>query len=155
MLNCRNCLRHLPCFQSRKSRSNRISALRVTFEFAADGLHHSCGMNLLSRWSVLTASCFFLLFSSCNSNPKNQPALERFEYDQPEMGVPFRIIVYAKNEGEAEHAVNAAFTRIEQLNHILSDYETDSEISELSRTSGKNMEVRLSDDLWDVLSVSQ
>ena len=103
----------------------------------------------------MTASCFFLLFSSCSSNPKNQPALERFEYDQPEMGVPFRIIVYAKNEGEAEHAVNAAFTRIEQLNHILSDYETDSEISELSRTSGKNMEVRLSDDLWNVLSVSQ
>jgi thiamine biosynthesis lipoprotein len=97
----------------------------------------------------------FLLFCSCSSNPKDQKKLQRFEYQQPQMGVPFRIILYARDEREAENAATAAFKRIEELNHILSDYETDSEISELSRSSGKNLETKVSNDLWNVLSKAQ
>ncbi len=98
---------------------------------------------------------FLVAFCSCTSNPKIDARLQRFEYEQPQMGVPFRIILYARDESEAERAATAAFNRIAGLNHILSDYETDSEISELSRTSGKNIEVKVSDDLWNVLLPSQ
>jgi thiamine biosynthesis lipoprotein len=83
-------------------------------------------------------------------------ALERFEYEEPQMGVPFRMVVYATNEVHAERAVDAAFARIAELNAMMSDYETDSEISKLSRSSEEGSpEVRLSEDLWIVLARAQ
>jgi thiamine biosynthesis lipoprotein len=48
-----------------------------------------------------------------------------------------------------------AFARVAELNRILSDYDTDSEISKLSQSSGQGREVPLSPDLWAVLSKSQ
>ncbi len=71
------------------------------------------------------------------------------------MGLPFRIVVYATNEAHATTAIQAAFARIEQLNGILSDYDTDSELSQLSRTSGLGTNVVLSPDLWNVLERAQ
>lgn len=71
------------------------------------------------------------------------------------MGVPFRIVLYASNREHAENAAQAAFRRVEQLNQKLSDYETDSELNELSRTSGEGRAVPVSDDLWYVLSEGQ
>src|SRR5688500_7825843 len=72
------------------------------------------------------------------------------------MGVPFRIVLYAGSEAEAEAGATAAFARIAELNAIMSDYETDSELSELSRSSEQGSpEVRVSDDLWTVLERSQ
>jgi thiamine biosynthesis lipoprotein len=72
------------------------------------------------------------------------------------MGVPFRIVLYATNSAHAEKAADAAFARIEQLNAIMSDYETLSEISILSRSSEEGSpEVKLSSDLWFVLDRAQ
>ncbi len=61
---------------------------------------------------------------------------QRFEYTQPQMGVPFRIVLYAPNKLIGRLAAEAAYARIAQLNQVLSDYETDSELSELSQTAG-------------------
>ena len=80
---------------------------------------------------------------------------QRFDFTRPEMGVPFRIVLYAQTKAAAELAANAAFARIEQLNARLSDYDTDSELSRLSQTAGQGKVVRLSDDLWRVLERSQ
>ena len=72
------------------------------------------------------------------------------------MGVPFRMVVYATNLAHAEKAVDAAFARIAELNAIMSDYETDSELSKLSRSSEEGSpEVELSKDLWKVLEPAQ
>ncbi|HEX7859616.1 MAG TPA: FAD:protein FMN transferase [Verrucomicrobiae bacterium] len=72
------------------------------------------------------------------------------------MGVPFRVVLYAEDEAQAEAAATAAFARIAELNAIMSDYETDSELSELSRSSEqRSPEVQLSEDLWKVLERSQ
>jgi thiamine biosynthesis lipoprotein len=71
------------------------------------------------------------------------------------MGLPFRIVLYASAESQADAAANAAFARISQLNDILSDYDPDSELSRLSRTSGSGRAVKVSDDLWNVLERSQ
>jgi thiamine biosynthesis lipoprotein len=97
------------------------------------------------------------LFVSCGqfSRRTGGPAFQRFEMTQPQMGVPFRMVVYATNEQHGAAAMRAAFARVEQLNSILSDYDTDSELSQLSRSSGKNLDVPASLDLWKVLRRSQ
>lgn len=71
------------------------------------------------------------------------------------MGLPFRIVLYATNSAAAQKASDAAFARIKQLNDVLSDYDSDSELSKLSRTSGAGATVHVSDDLWNVLSRAQ
>ena len=81
--------------------------------------------------------------------------LQRFEFTQPEMGVPFRIVLYAATPAAATTAAKAAFQRIAQLNGILSDYETDSELNELNNSAGQDRWVKLSDDLWRVLEQGQ
>ncbi|MGZ8901805.1 MAG: FAD:protein FMN transferase, partial [Limisphaerales bacterium] len=66
-----------------------------------------------------------------------------------------RMVLYAKSEAEAQNAATAAFARVKQLNEILSDYDPDSELSKLSRTSGSGQRVKVSEDLWFVLSRAQ
>ena len=78
-------------------------------------------------------------------------ATNRFEFSQPQMGLPFRIVLYARDTAAANAAADAAFARIAQLNDILSDYDTDSELSQLSHTSGSGRAVPVSADLWNVL----
>ncbi|HXP60715.1 MAG TPA: FAD:protein FMN transferase [Dongiaceae bacterium] len=92
---------------------------------------------------------------SCVSVPKTAPGLERYEYERPEMGVPFRIVLYAPGRARAEEAAEAAFQRVKELNDIMSDYDAESELSKLSRTSGQGREVSVSPDLWLVLEQAQ
>ena len=77
--------------------------------------------------------------------------LTRYEVQRPEMGVPFRMVFYASDQASADGAADAAFDRIKRLNDIMSDYEEDSELSRLSRTSGQGRPVRVSEELWFVL----
>ena len=81
--------------------------------------------------------------------------LQKFAFEKAEMGLPFRITLFAPNEETAKAATDAAFARIEELNGVLSDYDEESEISRLSRTSGSGKVVRVSDDLWRVLERGQ
>lgn len=84
-----------------------------------------------------------------------QQKLERFEYSQAQMGLDFRITIYAPDESVAESAAKDAYARIAQLNAILSDYDSDSELSKLSRTSGTDTWQPISPDLWRVLEAGQ
>jgi thiamine biosynthesis lipoprotein ApbE len=95
--------------------------------------------------------------TSCRQVPvSEQPSsLQRFEFEQPQMGVPFRMVVYAADEDHATRAATAAFDRVKQLNTIMSDYESESELNELSRSAGQGRAVRVSPDLWHVLEASQ
>ncbi|HEY3964376.1 MAG TPA: FAD:protein FMN transferase [Planctomycetaceae bacterium] len=78
--------------------------------------------------------------------------LERFEFNQIQMGMPFRFVVYARGEDSANAAASAAFARIKQLNGIMSDYDSDSELMRLCRTAGSGQPVKVSHDLQAVLS---
>src|SRR5687768_12626619 len=71
------------------------------------------------------------------------------------MGTPFRIVLYAPDKSSADAAADAAFARIKELNDILSDYDTDSELSRLSQTAGSGKAVQIGDDLWKCLERSQ
>ncbi|MEO7317412.1 MAG: FAD:protein FMN transferase, partial [Chthoniobacteraceae bacterium] len=81
--------------------------------------------------------------------------LQRFAFERAEMGLLFRITLFAPDEQTAKAAAEAAFARIEVLNGVLSDYDDESEISRLSRTSGSGKAVPVSDDLWRVLERGQ
>jgi len=81
--------------------------------------------------------------------------LQKFVYEKPEMGVPFRVSVYALNAEAAKTAADAAFQKVEELNAIFSDYEEESELSKLSRSSGSGTKVPVSAPLWTVLERAQ
>jgi len=67
----------------------------------------------------------------------SQTQLHRFDFEQIEMGVQFRISLYACDSKVANHAARAAFERIHALNSILSDYDARSEVRQLcEKTSG-------------------
>ena len=84
-----------------------------------------------------------------------QPELARYSYNQVQMGIAFRITLYAADEATANTAADAAFARIDQLNSILSDYDPRSELSQLSSTAGSGKTVPVSDPLWFMLKRSQ
>jgi thiamine biosynthesis lipoprotein len=94
-----------------------------------------------------------LLLAGCATKPKQE--LTRYEFERPEMGVPFRIVLYSWSAELATNTAEAAFKRVAALNEIMSDYEYDSELNKLSRTSGSGVKVKVSDDLWTVLSKAQ
>jgi thiamine biosynthesis lipoprotein len=82
-------------------------------------------------------------------------AAERYAFERAEMGVPFRVTLYAGSEAEALAAAEAAFARVAELNAVLSDYDSDSELSRLSESSGQGRAVEVGADLWRVLEFGQ
>jgi len=102
--------------------------------------------------SLLAAIAAFSL--TVLSSPAGEP-LQKFVYEKAEMGLPFRISMYAQDEATAKAAAEAGFERIAVLNSILSDYDPDSELSRLSQTSGQGKAVPVSNDLWRVLVRAQ
>ena len=97
------------------------------------------------------------LVAGCASPEGRHPAgvLTRFEFAEPQMGMPFRIVLFAPDRATAEAGAAAAFQRVAQLNTVFSDYDTDSELSRLSQTAGQGKAVPLSDELWQMLSRAQ
>jgi len=79
----------------------------------------------------------------------------RFEFSQVQMGVPWKLILYADDEQSAKAAADAAFAKVAALNTILSDYDPASELSRLSDTAGSGKWVPVSGDLWLVLCRAQ
>ena len=106
-----------------------------------------CHMRCLSAlfWVVLLAGCVAIRDSS----------FQRYDFQRPQMGLPFRIVLYARDETSAKAAAEAVWARISDLNHILSDYEEESELSRLSRSSGSGRWISLSRDLAQVLVTAQ
>lgn len=95
----------------------------------------------------LVAAVFTILSSGC-VNPRTR--LLRFEFEQPHMGTLFRITLYAPTEAAARDASAAAFSRIAELDRMMTDYDPDSELMRLCREPvGKPVPV--SKDLFEVL----
>jgi len=110
-------------------------------------LRYGCRMRMILLGALLG------LFASCATRTETRP--QRFEFTRTEMGMEFRIVLYAADAARAETAATAAFDRIRALNAIFSDYEDDSELTALSRSAGSDQAVRLSPELWDVLNQAQ
>lgn len=94
----------------------------------------------------------FTVFFVQNAFPQD---LERYSFASNQMGTRFNIILYTDiPEAKAADIAKAAFARIGDLNRIMSDYDENSELNRLSRTSGSGEAVRVSDDLFKVLKES-
>ncbi|MDX1428870.1 MAG: FAD:protein FMN transferase, partial [Rhodothermales bacterium] len=81
--------------------------------------------------------------------------LNRFEFSAPEMGTEFRIVMYARDSLAARGAAAKAFDRAAELNRLLSDYLSDSEVSRLSSAAGDDRAIAVSADLWHVLKAAR
>jgi FAD:protein FMN transferase len=81
----------------------------------------------------------------------------RFEYEQQHMGTKFRIVLFAANKETADRAVGAAYERVAELNHIMSDYDPKSELMQLCRQFDQpdHPPVKVSPELFFVLSKGQ
>jgi thiamine biosynthesis lipoprotein len=80
--------------------------------------------------------------------------LERYRDTRPGMGSTFEIIAYAPDEATAQRGLEAAFARIEQLNQVFSDYDSESEACRLSHASPMPEAVSISADMFTVLDYS-
>src|SRR5262245_39298788 len=80
---------------------------------------------------------------------------ERFEFTQPLMGMPIRLVLYAPDEASANAAASAVYARIRQLDRIMSDYNPESELMRLCATAGQGRAVAVSAELRDVLTRAQ
>jgi thiamine biosynthesis lipoprotein len=76
----------------------------------------------------------------------------RHEFESAHMGTKFRIVVYA-DRATAEKAAKAAFTRVADLESVMSDYKRDSELMKLclANDAAPGKPVNVSDDLFRVL----
>jgi len=102
---------------------------------------------------LLAGLCGLLLAASPSATGALD--LERFEFTQVQMGVPFTVSLYAGDEVTANRAVAAAFARIKELNDLLSDYDSESELLRFCRDSEPNVMRTVSPELWAMLLASQ
>ena len=79
--------------------------------------------------------------------------LERHEFSLARMGTVFRIVLYHSDQALASKAAMAAFTRVERLEQILSDFREDSEVRRLCR-EGAGRPLPVSPELYFLLDKS-
>ncbi len=96
--------------------------------------------------------CLFLLFYTLPCFPAASN-LQPYEAVEPHMGTLMRIKLYASDQAAAQQGFRAAFDRIAQLDEILSDYNTASELNRVAATAFEHP-VRVSDDLARVVEAS-
>ena len=77
--------------------------------------------------------------------------LYRYEYDFVAMGMKYHFVVYGPDEPTVTQAIGDAEARVRQLDRVMSDYNTESEVSQLCETSSPGHPVRLSPELYDIL----
>jgi thiamine biosynthesis lipoprotein len=102
-------------------------------------------MNHVARaaWLLLLGACII---------PDDAPAA-RYEFEEPHMGTKVRLIFYATSPEQAEQGRRAAFAVMKDVDDLMSDYKPDSELSRLSRNSGKGPQ-EVSVPLFEVLQAS-
>ena len=103
----------------------------------------------VAAWLVLMITCV-----RAGGDPDPGGRLLRYEFEETHMASPFHLVLYSTDEAAARRASRAAFDRIEALNRVLSDYDPESELSRLSRASGRGP-VAVGTDLLDVLERSK
>lgn len=78
--------------------------------------------------------------------------LERFEFAEVHMAMRVRIVLYAPDRATASDAATAAFARIADMEDILSDYRTGSELRRLEEQPGEW--VAVSEELFTVMEAA-
>ena len=116
---------------------------------APSGELASCRAMLRSPGFGLSLTLLLLL---CSFSARGAQ-LKRYEYSLPRMGTIFHIELYASDDAIASKAAEAAFSRAEELEQIMSDYREDSELMRFAR-EGAQAPIPVSADLYNVLAKS-
>jgi thiamine biosynthesis lipoprotein len=77
--------------------------------------------------------------------------LERYEASATIMGSVYRVAVYGRNRGVLASAVQAAFEEARRLDHLLSNYRKDSELSRINQLAADEP-VGISEEMADLLN---
>ena len=106
----------------------------------------SCAFSSIVLYPVLFA------FASSAAEPP-----EKFEFASVHMGTEWRMALYAADKPSAEKASRAAFDRVAELELVMSDYNTDSELMKLciANDAEPGKPRKASADLFDVLEKAQ
>ncbi len=80
---------------------------------------------------------------------------QRQEFFHPQMGTLFQVILYAKDTVQGKQIAQQLFDRIDTLNAIFSDYVETSEINRLSASAGTGQKIKVSPEMWRLITVSQ
>ena len=117
-------------------------------------------MKRVARRGRIFADCGFgallgamVWLSGCRTAPGPEN-LQRFEFKQPHMGTLFTITLYARGELAARVGADTAFAKIAALDRMMTDYDPESELMQLSRKP-VGEPVYVSDELFDILQQSQ
>lgn len=107
------------------------------------------------RLSFILAMLFSLLMIFYPGTEIQGQSLQRYEFKSPQMGTMFKLIFYAPSDSIANEAQKKAFRHVETLNNILSDYEPESDLNQLSSKSGTQQFFAVDSVLFRVLSNAQ
>ncbi len=95
-----------------------------------------------------------LIFLAGCATSSDKSAWQRFEFNEPEMGVNFGLTFYARDKSAARRAAKEVYERIEALNAIFSDYNPNSELNRLTHQPvGRS--VKVSEELFVILQLAQ
>jgi thiamine biosynthesis lipoprotein len=100
------------------------------------------------RWMIIGIG--FLFFYNCQGQP-----LKKFSVTQSKMGSPFTITLYVVDSVEAATTIHKAFTLVDSLTIIFSDYEENSELNRLNASAGLGKWITVSPALLDILQLSK
>ena len=103
-------------------------------------------------WAIVIVFCPPRFSAAADDDASFQ---NRWTFTEVHMGAPWKIVLYSADEKAANEAAKAAFARIEELNKILSDYDSESELCKLSATAPSPEPIHVSNDLWRVLELSR
>ncbi len=76
---------------------------------------------------------------------------KKYNFQQPKMGSPFNIILYAEDSANAAHAAHQAFQLVDTLNQVYSDYLPDSQLNQLCNSAGSGNWISVSPILYSIL----
>lgn len=110
------------------------------------------------RWSVHLVITFVVLASFVLCFQHRVAAAEtslRFSRTEPHLGTRVTIIVDVSTKAQAARILKAGFERIEQLDAILSDYRSDSEVNRLCQSAPHQEFVPISRELFEVLDTAR
>ncbi|MCZ2341392.1 MAG: FAD:protein FMN transferase [Bacteroidales bacterium] len=101
--------------------------------------------------------CCISIFGNVSTLFAADPAPQRLTFDSRHMGTTFRIVLFSADAQKAETAAQAAFTRVRELDQILSDYHPTSELMRFctANDSAPGKPQRISAELMQVLTEAQ
>ena len=114
----------------------------------------------MTRFDLRLLGLFFLACFSATffygASSASAVELKRYEFSEQKMGVPASLIFYAPNEEKAKEAASAVWKKFDELNAILSDWDSESEIIQACRRSEETDDfVPISDELRNALEKSR